>query len=461
MSGRTRLRSQFPQRLLMLLIACAVTVTVVRVAWAGVFGFRNGGVGGISINADGVVGPPSDDARKMMLNEMRKNVKEPGEELNRSASLRMVSLSGLNSAIEEALKHGTGVIPDEVRYLAGLQRIQYVFAYPEDHDIVLAGPGEGWKVNDNGEVVGVTTGRPVLHLDDFLASLRTVEQSRMGGITCSIDPTDEGIVALRSLLDKQRGNSVNQPVLEQAMKQAFGNQIVKINGVPSTSHFARVLVAADYRMKRLAMDLEASPVKDLPSYIQMIAASGGGAAKNANPRWWLACNYEPMAASEDRLAWELRGPAVKALTEDEVVKAGGQLEATGKTSPAAVKWANQMTEKYDALSGKISVFGELRNLMDMCVIAALLEKEGLWSKTGLEAPLLRRPDSEWKLEVWNAPKIVPPEVSFLRTRKAWVVTASGGVQLTPWQVASEVQTSTQVADTRSKVAHQSNRLWWQ
>ena len=107
----------------------------------------------------------------------------------------MVSLRGLEAALDEVLKAGTGAVPDEVRFLAGIQRIEYVFVYPEDNDVVLAGPGEGWKVDEKANVVGVTTGRPVLRLDDLLVALRTVEQSRLGGITCSIDPTAEGICA--------------------------------------------------------------------------------------------------------------------------------------------------------------------------------------------------------------------------------------------------------------------------
>ena len=80
-------------------------------------------------------------------------------------------------------------IPDAVKYLAGLQRIRYVFVYPEQKDIVLVGPGEGWKVDAKGNVVGVTTGRPVMLLDDLLVALRTAQAAAQGGITCSIDPT--------------------------------------------------------------------------------------------------------------------------------------------------------------------------------------------------------------------------------------------------------------------------------
>ena len=60
--------------------------------------------------------------------------------------MRMISLKGLEQAVKKGLKDGTPGLPEEVRYLAGLQRIEYVFLYPEQNDIVIAGPGEGWKV---------------------------------------------------------------------------------------------------------------------------------------------------------------------------------------------------------------------------------------------------------------------------------------------------------------------------
>lgn len=460
MSGRTRVTFPNLQRWLFLLLVASLTVTLVSVAWAGLIG-RTSAVGGISISADGIVGPASVDVRNLVLNELRREVKTPTGALGSATSLRMISLKALDAACQEAMKAGTGSIPDEVRFLAGIQRIQYVFVYPEDNDIVLAGPGEGWKVDEYANVVGVTTDLPVLRLEDLAVALRTVDQSReLGGISCSIDPTEEGYRALRQVLNQQRKDrNVNPPVLEQSIKRAFGPQHVTISGVPATTRFARILIAADYRLKRLAMNLDPSPV--LPSYIELIKQAGSSSATSTNPRWWLACNYEPLATSDDHLAWELRGPGVKAMTEDEVVNAKGQVRGTGRASGAAQKWANLVTEKYEEICKKDAVFGELRNLMDMCVIAALLEKEGLWDKAGLKAPGLRDPQNGWKLEVWNAPKIVPPEVSFVHATKAWIVTASGGVQLTPWQVASKVETSAQVADTRKKAQPTAKSLWWQ
>ncbi len=85
--------------------------------------------------------------------------------------LRKVSLRRLEEAIAEC-KTNNKPLPDEIKYLAGMQRIRYVFVYPELQDIVIAGPGEGWKINEQGEVVGKTTGKPVLLLDDLLVALR-------------------------------------------------------------------------------------------------------------------------------------------------------------------------------------------------------------------------------------------------------------------------------------------------
>ena len=37
--------------------------------------------------------------------------------------------------------------------LAGLQRVRYVFVYPESGDLVLAGPAGDWYVNDDGRIL--------------------------------------------------------------------------------------------------------------------------------------------------------------------------------------------------------------------------------------------------------------------------------------------------------------------
>ena len=92
---------------------------------------------------------------------------------------------------------------------------------------------------------------------------------------------------------------------------------------------------------------------------------------NVNPRWWLACNYDSVAGMLKDFAWEIRGQGVKAMTESELYQGDGVVRAAGK-DPAAEKWAQMMTERYNALGKEDPIFTELRNVMDMCVSRQLL-----------------------------------------------------------------------------------------
>jgi hypothetical protein len=444
------------------LLIVVMVIAQFGVARAGHRGGRNSAVGGISIDVSGVVGPPSRDGLKRHLAALNKEIKAASDDMVMPVKMRILSLRGLAASCEDAMKNRFGRLPDEVQFLAGLQRIQYVFVDPEANDILIAGPAEGWRIDDRANVVGVTTDRPVLLLDDLLVALRQVHAARTEGISCSIDPTEEGYRNLQKVLDAQRSQgSVNRQVLEPAMKRAFGPQVVTIKGVPATSHFARVLVAADYRMKRIAMKIDQAPVKGLPSYLDLMKTSRSGG--DVNPRWWLACNYEPLLAGEDGLSWELKGPGVKAMTEDDFVAADGTVTGTGRKSAAAQRWADMMTEKYDDLSGGDVIFAELRNLMDLCVVAALIEKNHLWDKAGLSVPILTEQNSPLKLRKSNPAKLIPPEVSFLKKGKSWIVTASGGIQVESWQVADNVETSGELADLRQQAVtpRTTESIWWQ
>ncbi len=416
-------------------------------------GFRNRAVGGVNISAEGLVEETTPAFREELRKEMIRTAKAAPMGMETAAEIRKVSLRGLERAVADAYKNNMAVLPDEVKYLGGIQRVQYVFVYPEHGDIVLAGPGEGWRVDAKGSVVGEKNGRPVLHLDDLIVALRTADAARTEGISCSIDPTAEGRRNLEAFLSRQQQFT---PAVIQGVEQALGLQQVSFTGIPQDSHFARMMVAADYRMKRLAMKLEPAPVAGLPSYLDLVRSAGG----NVTPRWWLACNYEPVRRSEDGLAWELRGKGVKVLTEDEFVAEDGAVKQTGRTSGPAERWAQLMTEKYDELSVAEPVFGELRNLMDLAVVSALIQKHDLLTAAKCELPMLLRKEGGASIESWNTPKAIATQSSFVKRGRNYVITASGGVQIESWQVASNTEVDAQVAETRRRSASSTGSWWW-
>jgi len=156
---------------------------------------RRQAVGGIYIDTDGILRNPSvdqfDELRQMLI----RGLQPQGDDLTQPTELRKVSLRMLEEAIVEQMQTGKPR-PDAIKYLAGLQTIRYVLVYPDQKDIVLVGYGEGWTVDKQGFVVGRTTGRPVLLLDDLIVALRTARRAE-NGITCSIDPTQEGLAKLQ------------------------------------------------------------------------------------------------------------------------------------------------------------------------------------------------------------------------------------------------------------------------
>jgi hypothetical protein len=98
---------------------------------------------GIAIDANGVLSRkefPDPTGRLMAKRAADARATMPGDILRRS-DLRKVSLVRLEQAIADRLEAGKS--PDDaMRHLAGLQRAQYVFLYPEERDLVIAGPAE-------------------------------------------------------------------------------------------------------------------------------------------------------------------------------------------------------------------------------------------------------------------------------------------------------------------------------
>ena len=342
-----------------------------------------GAVGGVSVDAHGVVKNVDPKYQRELTELKRAAFAKLPPNMATQSGLRKVSLRHIEQSVVEALAGGDP-IPDSIQYLGGLTRIRYVFVYPEERDVVLAGPSEPLMMDANGNVVGTHSGQPVLQLEDLLVALRNVESARSEAISCSIDSKPEGIRRFRAFMRKQRQFS---RAVVAGIKKSLGPHVVTFKSVPADSHFARVLFASDYRMKRIAMKLENSPVDGLKSYLDLLE-SARSVPKNVMPRWWLACNYEPLARSEDGLAWELRGPGVMAMTETDFLSSEGKAIATGRRSSLAQQWADQLTEHYGELAGRVVVFGELRNLMDLSIIAALITKEDLLGLAGLQIPHL-------------------------------------------------------------------------
>ncbi|HEY2411141.1 MAG TPA: DUF1598 domain-containing protein [Pirellulaceae bacterium] len=461
---RTRFDCRFAGAILLVLLAGvsptrgqAISDTSVQpfvVGLVPVIG-NSGRVGGISIDAAGAVSRSDVETGGSLRDARLKALAVIDSDINAASPLRKISLRRLSAALQEKITARKAPGSD-LQNLAGLTRVEYVFVYPEHNDIILAGPAEGWRIDDQGNSVGQTSGQPTLQLDDLLIALRTAKAAAMDrGISCSIDPTEEGLHRLKPLL---HARNLNAAAVDR-MEKALGPQRVTITGVPPGSHFAQVLVASDFLMKRLGMNFEPAPIDDLPSYMKLLASRSAPLPKSAMPRWWMAPHYEPLRKDAAGRAWQIRGSGVQTLTEEGYLSSAGAVVNAGRADPTAKKWADAMTTNFQALSKVFPVFGELRNCMDLAVVAALLVKEDLPTAAACDLSLLL---DEKRLAVaeYQIPKTIDSRASLIRRGPDWILSLSGGIQIDSWSVLNHVETKADLTATRQSAIPPSTTRWW-
>ena len=377
------------------------------------------------------------------------------------SKMRKISLNRLEALIRQR----QGALTDEMRNLAGLQRVRYVFCYPETGDVVIAGPAEGWVTDLAGRVVGITNGRPVVLLQDLAVALRAFPPGKDGVqlIGCSIDPTTEGLAAMQQFLQSigSRANPGDTQYIVGGLHNSLGLQEVSINGVSPKTHFAQVMVEADYRMKLIGIGLETPPVR-LASYVDR--ASPSQVSRNALQRWFFTPDYQCVRASEDGLAMELVGDGVKLVGEDEVVTSGGQRREASRSNPASQAFVTEFTTKYSALAARSPVYAELRNLVDLAVAAAYIQQEDLYGKAKWPMEFLGD-ERAFAVETYNIPKTVETAVNAIWKGRRLMTPVGGGVAIHP---ALALQSENLLPDQRGKVdkLHQETKLklaegqWW-
>ena len=330
-----------------------------------VFAQQQNQVAGVIVDADHVlktmsveeVGGPVDQA-KIAAARASLNPKVAAY-----SKLRYISLKHL----EEAISANQGVPTAEMRNLAGLLRLRYVFLYPDSKDIVIAGPAEGWVTDGIGRVVGLKSGRPVVQLQDLVVALRAFPPSRNSttSIGCSIDPTQEGLAAmqhyLRSIGSTLSGPPNNQVAMNIAngLQTSLGMQVVSINGVSPQSHFAQVMVEADYRMKLIGIGLEKPPIR-MVSYVDK--ANPAAVARNAMKRWYFVPDYECIRSGDNGMAMELVGDGVKLVGEEELVSSQGHRQGAGRSDAASQAFRDQL---YQALFPVGRAFACLRRVAQL------------------------------------------------------------------------------------------------
>jgi hypothetical protein len=388
------------------------------------------GQGGILIDADGVLRRRLTKSDAARLNRGRIAVAR-GEKNQDISQLRKVSINRLEQAVKSNLEAGQP-LDEEMLFLAGLSELQYVFYYPDSGDIVLAGPAEPWGEVIEGRMCGRTTGRPVFHLEDLIVALRTYGPkagSQSPIVSCSIDPTPDGLSKMQSFL-RQLGSHAtpgDTQFIVDGLRTSLGMQDVSFTGVPARTHFALTLVEADYRMKLIGIGLERPPVR-LTSYVAV--ANPTSVSRNAMQRWWFVPDYECVRVSEDGMALELEGDGVMLVGEDEVVSHDGSRRTTGEQSRASKVFVTNFSKSYPQLADAVPVYAHLRNLIDLSISVAFMRQQGWFETSGWRMDAFSD-EAVLPVETYNTPKQVETAVASVWKRNTLMTPVGGGVRIEP------------------------------
>lgn len=445
-------------------------------------GFGGGGGGntigggptsGVAVDADGVL-------RRVMTNDptgqlARQRAQEALQKLDRDvarrSSLRKVSLTRLDRIMKERIASGQG-IDDTMKNLAGLTRIEYVFCYPESGDIVVAGPAEAWGLSPAGRSQGVESGRPVIELQDLAVALRAFPpgaHNKKPFIYCSIDPTEEGLSRMHQFLNELGGrigdprkNPGQDQFVVTSLREKLGMQVITVGGVSPKTHFAQVLVEADYRMKLIGIGLEVPPVH-LTSYAER--ANPKQVASNAMQRWYFVPNYQCVRVSDDSLAMRMEGDGVRLVGEDEVVSKDGKRGRSPRPNQASDSFVKAFTKVYPKLAEQAPVYGQLRNCIDMAIAAAFIQNQDYYSLVDWQ-PSVLGDEKAFPTETLNPPQQVESAVNGFWKGNTFAMPIGGGVEIRPTEA---VEATNLLEDDDKKVQEARNAVelkklgpdqWW-
>ena len=398
--------------------------------------------GGVEVNALGVLENLQVPANAQMLDRKRYEAAAASlnQDMQQPSAFRKVSLTRLESEVGKLIA-AKKPIPADMAYLAGLTRITHVFFYPETKDVVVAGPAEGVYINGLNRAVGMKTGRAAIQLQDLIVALRAFAPNgpKTRLISCSFDPTAEGLQRMRTAMQHVAQNF--RPGDEQAVvdlyKQATGYQTITIKGVSPKTHFAHTMAEADYAMKLIGLGLRETPVK-ITTFVEK--TSPLNARANSLMRWFFQPDYSCVHMTEDRNSMQLVGNGVKLVGEDESVSAAGQRKGRGGMNPASKAFTNSFTRMYGQLADRSPLFSELRNLIDLSIVAAFIQKMDIYQK------------ANWNLATFGDESVLPVETLYPLQKVAPVVNAfwKGNSFMTP--IAGGVTIQPRVALNSDRVS---------
>lgn len=428
---------------------------------------------GVRVEPTGILRSVSEEEQTDRLQALGVRVRDAllNDDLAQVSDLRVISMTRLEQAVAARLSEGRKPTVSQ-QLLGGLTGVKHVFVYPEDGDIVIAGPAEAWKYNSDGLPIGADSGRPILQLDDLVVILRTFAATDRQFFSCSINPRPEGLRQLKSFVEStssrplRPGAGVRNWVSQ--LQEQLGRQDIVYKGIDPESRVARIIIEADYRMKLIGIgkyDFENG--SRIPSIFDLMTEEEQRSSKLDALRWWLTMKYDSVLHTPGRDGYEFVGSSVLCQSENQFLNEQAQQVQTGQSEGANRVFAETFTAHYEQLAAQDPVFADLKNVFDLALIAAIVENEGAARRVGWDYGVFSN-SGAYLPQRFDAPLEIDSVVNHrVFNGKDIVVQVAGGVRVDVDRVVADtrlfregqrIESSVESARVSSDVAPR--RWWW-
>lgn len=377
----------------------------------------------------------------------------PKHPWRRSSKLRTVSLKQLDAGL--AASRDAGLRPTiDLLKVAGLSRITYVKVLLDQEDVLIAGPaGE----NEHGFL---------LHDLATVAALITQQTTPMG---CSIEPSNEGILAGQQML-QERGAidrlARNPKLLVEQLQDKIGAHNVSVFGLPSHCSTALALVDADEHMKRVGF----GTVKTTPyvkSYFDFLDEQAAVPSQSL-VRWWFAFSSEPIRSNGANQMFQLPDNVVNVLSEQQWVSQTAERAPTGQHDSSADKFARELTRNLPELRKSQPTYARLCGVFEAgLALQVALEINAEPNLRGWFPNLCNLGKSLCESHSVPSPKSVEGLTAWHRLKSGTTVAVvSGGVKIDLHSVADRVNwvdakfLAESAVPTQAGVPTTAHSQWW-
>lgn len=304
---------------------------------------------------------------------------------------RAISLKVIQRKVEECMAKEN--CPEDILQLYGVKKVLGYVIDERNRDIILIG-----KVDDTS---------PPLYLEDFVLALRNtwMKYAELKGNTyyysnpgCSIDP-DPRVWGTLKKKAEQIFRNPNPNKVEENLKQ-WNNvcqqpQQVRVLGIPYDTRFGKVMVEADYYMKRLVDGSVTLDIEGFISLTDMTLNIARNEIEESKPisvplsslnRFWFFPGENTYL--EDKGVIYIKKSDVILLTEEQFLTKRGDIAGTGRPNPLADEFAKNFSVKYYEIAKKKPIYAELEGLFRFVAVARIMKYKNAIIEAGINIDYL-------------------------------------------------------------------------